>query len=234
MSMNNLVGFAIAAVLAAIVAFPCAGALRKHPGVFYALAVAATALYVWALGTGEGPSAFRPLLVVMQKGYLACLFLGIVMFTGVLDEKSALRLRLQPIRGELSILSFIFIVGHLLTYLPGYLPRLGTLFSGNATIAVSLVVAVALTALFAVLAAMSLRVVRRSMNPRTWKAVQRASYVMMALLVLHVGLMLGMSAFGGGVTRSTWVFWVYVAVVVLYAVLRIRKACADRAAAKDA
>lgn len=229
MNIANLIGFVIAVGIAAVIAFPCGKLLRKHPGPFYALAIAATCLYAYAVSTKTGMDGFRPLMAIMEKGYLACILLGLVMFTGVLEEKGALRLRLQPIRGELSILSFIFILGHLYTYLPGYLPRLGNLAAANPTIAISLVVAVVLATLFAILSFMSLRVVRHSMDAKRWKAIQRAAYVMMALLVLHVGLMLGVSAFGGGVTRSTWVFLVYVAVVVLYAILRIRKYLRDRA-----
>ena len=228
MNTGNLAGFLVALAVAAVVVFPCGKALRRHPGVFYALAALAVALYVWAVSAKTGMDGFRPLMAVMEKGYLAAIFLGVVMFTGVLDEGGALRSRLQPIRGELSILSFIFILGHLYTYLPGYLPRFGALLSSNANIAVSLVVALVLTVLFAVLAAMSLRVVRHNMDAKRWKAIQRAAYLMMALLVLHIGLMLGSSAFGGGVTRSTFAFWFYVAAVALYAVLRIRKAVRDR------
>lgn len=229
MNSTGLVGFAVALAVAAAVAFPLGKALRRHPAPFYAVAIAVTALYAWALFAGIDLAGIRPLTVVLQKGYLASVFLGIVMFTGVLDEGTWLRRKLQPIRGELSILSFIFIVGHLLTYLPGYLPRLGTLLASRTNVALSLGVAIVLTALFLVLAALSLRVVRHHMNARPWKAVQRLSYLMVALLALHVGLVLGRSAFAGSLAVSTVTFWAYVAVVALYAVLRIRKAVRDRA-----
>lgn len=229
MSTTGLFGFLIALVIAAIVIFPLGGALRKHPGPFYAVAILLTVAYTWALFTGVNLSGIRPLTAILQRGYLASIFLFVVMFTGCFDEGTAIRKKLQPIRGELSIMSFIFILGHLLTYLPSYLPRLGTLLTSRTNIALSLFVAILLTVVFCVLSVMSLRVIRNNMNKKVWKGIQRASYVMVALLLLHVGLVLAKSAFAGGFSLATISFSVYTLVCVVYAVLRIRKAMRDKA-----
>ncbi len=229
MNTAGLLALAIALVVAVVVVFPLGKALRRHPAPFYFVAIVLTALYAWALFSSVSLNPVRPLAIVLQKGYLASIFLGVVMFTGVLDEGTSLRKRLQPIRGELSILSFIFILGHLLTYLPSYLPRLGILLTSRTNIALSLGVAIVLTVIFCVLSFLSLRILRRKMNARLWKNIQRFSYLMVLLLVLHVGLVLGRSAFMGGVTVSTVSFWTYIIIVALYAVLRIRKAVRDRA-----
>lgn len=225
---TSLIGFLVALALAALLVFPLAKPLRAHPWAFYAGTIALTALYVWAVWTRQDLTGVRGLCMVMQKGYLASILLAVVMFTGCFDEGTPVRKRLQPIRGELSILSFILIVGHLCMYLPGYLPRLGTLLSSHTGIAVSLIVAIVLTALFAVLAATSFRAVRRAMNPRAWKGLQRLAYVMVALLAAHVWLVLGSSAIGAkGIAISTVSFIAYCLVIVAYAVLRIRKAVRD-------
>lgn len=225
---TSLMGFLIALVVAALLVFPLSKALRAHPGAFYIGALAITALYVWAIWTGQNLSSIRGLCMVLQKGYLASILLMVVMFTGCFDEGTAIRKRLQPIRGELSILSFILILGHLCMYLPGYLRKLGLVFSTHTNVGVSIIIALVLTALFALLAILSFRFVRKHMNVHVWKAIQRLSYVMMALYVVHVGFVLGGSAFASsGVTLATVSFVVYVALVAVYAILRVRKAVRD-------
>lgn len=228
-----VMGFGVALVLAAIIVFGLAGLMRSHPGVVYGVALLATAAYGWALGAGVDLSGIRWLTVVLQKGYLASILLGVVMFTGTFAKGSRPRRLLQPIRGELSVLSFILILGHLLTYLPPYLGRFGVLLGSRTNVALSLVVAMVLTVLFAVLGVTSLRAVRRAMNPRLWKAIQRGAYLMVALLALHVALVLGRSALAGGAVQASVAFWGYMVVVALYVALRLRRAVLDRRPAPE-
>lgn len=223
----SLYGFLAALVVTALLVFPLARPLRTHPSIFYAAALVLTALYVWALWTGVNLTPVRALTVVLQKGYLASLLLGVVMFTGCLDESSSLRRHLQPIRGELSILSFVFILGHLLTYLPGYLGRFGALLTTRTNVALSLIIAMILTVLFGVLTITSLRWLHKRMGTKSWKNLQRFSYLMVALFAVHVGLALGRSAFASAPSEATTSFVLYLVIVAAYAVLRIRKAVRD-------
>lgn len=225
----SALGFVLSLVIAALLVFVFDGALKMHPSVFYLIAAAATALYVCSRLPGAAFSLPAPLGIVFQKGYLASILLAVVMFCGCFDEGTPARRKLQPVRGELSILSFIMIVGHIATYLPSYLPRLGVLLSARSNVAASLGVAIVLTVLFAVLAAMSPRAVRLAMNKRVWKAVQRLAYVMVALLAVHVGLVLGRAVFVQGSTTAVATFAAYVGAAAVYAALRIRKAVRDRA-----
>ncbi len=224
----SLLGFLIALVVSAIVVFPLGKPLRKHPSVFYAVAAVFVVLYVWALWTGANLAPVRALTAVLQKGYVASILLAVVMFTGCLDEGSKLRRKLQPIRGELSILSFIFILGHLAAYAPSYLRRIDVLFSTRSNIAFSLTVALVLTALFLVLTVTSVRALHKRMSPKAWKGLQRFSYLMVVLLIVHVGFVLGRSAIADPTSQAMFSLVVYLVVVVLYAVLRIRKALRDK------
>ena len=211
---SGLIGFIVALAITALLVFPLGDSLRKRPGIFYAVSFAVTALFVGAVWSGESLARMRFLTVIFQKGYLASLLLGVVMFTGCLDEGGTLRRRLQPNRGHLSILSFIFVLGHLAMYLPAYLPRLEVYFSARGTVAISLVVAMVLTVLFAVLTLTSVKAVRVRMDVRVWKALQCTSYAMVALLMVHVGFVLGRSAFNGGIPAMVS-FCMYAVVVVL-------------------
>ena len=225
---TNVVAFLISAAVVLLLAFPLGNALRRHPLPFYVAVVAVIALYLWAIGSGVRLTAVRVLAVIMQKGYLASLMLAVVMFTGCLDEGTPIRRRLQPIRGELSILSFIFILGHLATYLPTYLGRLAAVFGAHSNMAVSFVAAMVLTVVFAVLTVLSFRVVRKKMNPRLWKNLQRGAYAMVGLLALHVVLALWKSAVVAGQPRAAVSLGMYCAVIGVYAIMRIAKAVRDR------
>lgn len=230
-----MIAFLISLVVAALLAGPLAKTLRKYPVPFYAVAFVLTGAYLWATFAGVKPGDLRPLFIVLQKGYLAVLLLGVVMFTGCFDEGTKIRKQFQPVRGELSILSFIFFLGHIFTYLPSYLGRFSSLMATKPNIFISLIVAMVLTVIFLALGVTSFKFIRKCMSVKGWKRLQSLSYAMMVLLALHIGLVLGRSAFAGStVTLATVSFAAYMVVLVLYAVLRICKARRDKARKADA
>lgn len=226
----KLVAFLISLVAAALLAGPLTGVLRRHAGAFYAVAAILTVAYVTADIAGVSPGSLRPLFVVMQKGYLAAILLGVVMFTGCFDEGTKIRRHLQPVRGELSILSFLFFLGHIITYLPNYLVRFPALAATKPSIATSVIIAIVLTVIFLALGITSFKAVRKLMSRQGWKNLQRLSYLMMALLALHIGLVLGRSVFAGGAGTSLALvsFVAYEVILAAYAALRMRKALRDR------
>jgi DMSO/TMAO reductase YedYZ heme-binding membrane subunit len=252
---DDLIGAVVGIAIALIIAFPLGKQLKKRPGVFYLVAAVVVVLYavfcVFWKGTWWHPS-YQSFVEPLRKCYIAAPLLGIVMFTGVLNEGSALRKRLQPIRAELSILSLILFCAHIASYVGSYFnaSSLSILLKGNtsnAQIFYGLIVAVVLTVIYILLSLLSLRVFRTKMHYKSWKNIQRLSYVMVALLLLHIWFILGfrptMKLFAGeAVTMSTAVvtFIVYTVLIVVYAVLRIRKLLgdlkrrSDRAAALDA
>lgn len=222
---TDLAGALASIAVALVVALPLGPTLRRHPLPFYGVALLMVAAYLVYRYTGSYIPGAQAVVEIVQKGYLSCSLLAVVMYIGVFDETSAVRRRLQPIRAELSILSFLLILGHVLGYLPSYLPRMGLIFERNAFLSVSLVVALCLTLIFALLAALSIRVLRTRMPYKVWKGIQRLSYLMVALLLAHILLALGRSAFVGQGSADTAVaLGVYAVLAVLYAVLRIRKA----------
>jgi DMSO/TMAO reductase YedYZ heme-binding membrane subunit len=236
--LDDLLSALVGIVIALIVAFPLGKVLKKRPGVFYLIAAVVVCLYVYYLyGPWFRPS-LQPIVEPIRKGYIASTFLALVMFTGVLNEGSALRKKLQPIRAELSILSLIMFCAHIATFLPSYYARFTVLVSMGNLMSYSIIMATILTVIYVVLSLLSLRVFRTKMQYKSWKNIQRLSYVMVALLTAHIWLALGKGALKGGSATVTVAF--YTVVIVLYAVLRIRKGLADtkrradRAAALDA
>ncbi|MBR2836631.1 MAG: ferric reductase-like transmembrane domain-containing protein [Coriobacteriales bacterium] len=222
--------------IALIVAIPLGKQLKEKPWVFYIAAGVLVAAYLfYRFTSGAYIPWLQPFLDMMGKGYLACAFLAVVMFTGVFDEGTEIRRKLQPVRAELSIISFILILGHAIAYLPSYIPVLGRLFSLRATMAFSIILAVVLIVIFAVLTVTSFRELRAKIPYKTWKNIQRGSYVMVALLWLHIFLVLSRSAFGGhGSESAQFALIVYTVIVVAYAALRIWKAVRDHKKAQAA
>lgn len=229
----DLVALVTSLAVALLLAFPLAKSLKAHPLPFYLAALVTVGVYVIAVATGVDLNNVRGLTFVFQKGYLSSILLGIVMFTGCLGSTSVLRRRLRPVRGELSVLSFIFILGHLAVFLPSYAPRLLDGSHLKANVVASIAVALVLGVIFVVLGVTSFKSVRTRMNPRLWKAIQRLSYLMVALYIVHVGFFLGGSALGGS-GKGVVSFAVYAVLVLLYAVLRIRKAVCDGRASAHA
>lgn len=227
MDINSLGAFCIALVIGLVLAFGLAKPLRAHPGIFYGVAFALVGAYCWAVLSHVNLNNYRMLTFVLQKGYLSSVLLAIVMFMGCLGNTNPVKKRLRPVRGELSVLSFIFILGHLAVFMPSYLERLlgGAVLKPNVEAAV--IVALVLTALFTVLGVTSFKFVRRAMSPRGWKNLQRLAYLMVALYIVHVGFFLGTSVLGGS-GKAHGSLSAYCVVVGAYAVLRVGKALRDR------
>ena len=226
----DLVSALISAAIALIVAFPLGGALRRHPVPFYLVALALVVAHLWYRLAGMYVAGAQVVVDVMQKAYLSCAFLALVMFIGVLDEQSAARRRLQPIRAELSILSFILALGHTIVFLPSYLPHFSRVFLSHPGMAASIVVAILLVVVYVLLTVTSLHVLRVRMPYRVWKPIQRLSYAMVALLYAHILLALGRSAFlGHGSASAQLALVIYTLTTVVYVVLRVRKALRLRA-----
>lgn len=224
----DVLGVLASLAVALVVAFPLGGLLKRHPVPFYTVAVAVVVAYMVQLHGVEFALSAQAFMQPLRKGYAATFLLALVMFTGALPERSAVRHRLRSVRAELSILSLILYLPHVLTFLPSYLPRLGMLLSLGNVMSVSIVLALVLTAIYALLAVLSLRDVRARMPYGVWKVIQRLSYLMVALLVVHIWLAVGKSALFGTSSDMRFALALYTALAVVYAALRVRRAWSSR------
>lgn len=216
-----LVGLAVALSFTWLLSGP----LKRRPAACYLIAAVASAGYFAYRAAGLYVPWALPFIAAMQRGYCAVFLLAVVMFIGVLGDSSRLRRRLNPVRAELSIASFIFILGHVWVYGSVYVPGIATIASSRGSIGISFVLAVVLFMLFALLTVLSVRVIRKHMKLEVWKAIQRSAYVMVGLLFLHVLFVMGNSAIESSHVRVSLIC--YDAIVFLYAVLRVRKAVLD-------
>lgn len=219
--------FLIAFVCSAVLAVALKPVIKRVPAVWYLLALLFAALYLAGLQGVLPAWAKNVAFSLMQKGTLATALFAVVMFIGVLPRTGWLRLRLAPIRAELSIIACILICGHVAAYALSFVPRLLDAKALGVPVIVGLAAAFVLVALGLVLGITSIKRVHARMEGRTWTRIQRFAYAFYALMYIHALAMLLPSALAGGAAALQSVI-AYTVVFALYAVLRIWRAVADR------
>lgn len=217
--------FLLSLVLAGLFVRFCAQSLKSHPVPYYVGAVVlAVAVPAVTLAGVQFPAVIAAWVwpIFSRCAFATALFV-LVMWAGALPNGSAGIKKLMPIRGELSILASILTLGHNVAYGRTYF-RL--LFTHPADLPLSQLLAavcsVAMLVIMLPLFVTSFKAVRRKMDPRTWKRLQRAAYGFYGLLYVHVLLLSVPAALAGNLT---YVFnlLVYSVVFLGYAVCRVVK-----------
>ena len=211
----------IALVVAAVFAYACADVLKKHPVPFYIAFALVGAVYVSGVLAQSVPSAELALMPFLRRASLAFGLFTVVMFVGVLPESNAVRKRLVPVRGPLSLLGTILIIVHILGYAATYMAAI-TMGTAGSWIVLGLLVGLVVAVLLAVLAVTSITPVRKGMDASKWKRLQKLAYPFYLLMYVHLAAMLVPSSLVAG--NSAFNLAVYTVVVVAYVVLRVLKA----------
>ncbi len=214
--------FLLSLLTAVIFTLLCGDVLKKHPIPFYVgSAVISVLLSVFPFKNTDGIVKDYA-LGAFQKGALPAAFFVLVMFAGAFRAGSKEAKKLMPIRAELAIIASILTVTHLVIYGLKYLTRL---FSSklHGTQTALTVFALIMTVLLIPLAVTSFKKIRKSMNAKKWKALQRSAYAFYALLYLHI-LLAYLPAAWSGKAKSMIDVAVYSAVFISYAAMRISKA----------
>lgn len=215
----------IALVVAAVFAYACANVLKKHPVPFYIAFALVGAIYASGVLTQSVPAVELALIPFLRRASLAFGLFTVVMFVGVLPEANAVRKRLAPVRGTLSLLGAILILVHILGYAATYIAAITTGTAGG-WIVLGLLVGLVVAVLLAVLAVTSISSVRKSMDASKWKRLQKLAYPFYLLMYVHLAAMLAPSSLVAG--NSAINLAVYTVVVIAYVVLRVLKASKDK------
>lgn len=216
--------FIIALLIAVIFTLLCEKPLKKYPYIFYAAAIIITILSS-ILAQNHISSQFINTYIIglFTRGAFPTALWIIVMWIGAMPNGSAAIKKIMPIRGELSIFAAILTLGHNIGYGKVYFVRLLT----NADkMSYNQIVASILTIIMLIimipLTIMSFKQIRRKMNAKLWKKIQRTAYLFYALIYVHVMVLIYPLAKSG---RDGYLLniIVYTAVFIGYAVCRIRK-----------
>ncbi len=220
--------FAICLIIVVFLSFTCNQFIKKHANILYA-ASTLVALGVIA-GTAMNVAGRMPLMVrnilwepFAWGGFASAIFV-VVMYAGAVQQGSVAQRKWMPIRAELSIIASILTLGHNLSAGQTYFVYLFTepsKLQGSllwATICTLLMLCIMLPLFIT-----SFPKVRRKMQARNWKKLQRFAYAFYALIYIHV-LLLYVPKAQMGNTKAIVNVAVFSVIFLVYGVMRIRKA----------
>jgi DMSO/TMAO reductase YedYZ heme-binding membrane subunit/uncharacterized protein with FMN-binding domain len=222
--------FLISLFIAILVAFCLDKPLKKCPAAFYITAAVLTiASVVIAQSDITISNRFVRdyVLGIFSRGAIGAAFWAVVMWAGALPNGSAPIKKLMPVRGELSITAAVLTLAHIITFGMQYIKNLinGRAGSGDAyrDFVITFFLSLAMTLIMLPLTVISFKAVRKKMNAKTWKKIQRFAYLFYAMIYIHIMVLFVPKAQKGREGYFLSVL-VYSAVFIGYAVLRLRKA----------
>lgn len=215
--------FLVALAVAIAFSLLCKKPLKQHPWIFYTIAIVITIVVSVADFRNVPVFVNTYIIGLFSRGALSTALWAVIMWAGAFPNGSKPIKALMPIRGELSIFAAILTLGHNIGYGKTYFVRL---FTDAGRMSQQQLIASILTIIMLVimipLTIMSFPKVRKKMNAKLWKKIQRTAYLFYALIYIHIMvLFMPMAKMGrDGYLLSVIV---YSAVFIGYAVCRIRK-----------
>ena len=220
----------ISLIIVALFIYFLKDSLKKYANIFY-IGAAVISIAVFLL-------EFLPMhlfvknniLGIFAKGSIGTAMFVVVMYTGALPKGNKLIAPLMKIRGELSITAAILVLCHNFTYGMTYFRMLFTKTSLlSATQLAAAVISLVLIAIMLVLTVTSFPSVRKKMQAKKWKQLQRTAYVFYGLMYVHIMLInIPYARLGLGMYIANVV--IYSIVFLGYAAMRIAKAVSVKAA----
>lgn len=220
----------ISLIIVALFIYFLKGSLKKHAGIYY-IGAAVISIAVFLIGFLPMPLFLKNnILGIFAKGSLGTAMFVAVMYAGALPKGSKLIAPLMKIRGELSITAAILVLCHNFTYGMTYFRMLFTKTSLlSATQLAAAVISLVLIAIMLVLTVTSFPSVRKKMQAKKWKQLQRTAYVFYGLMYVHIMLInIPYARLGLGTYIANVV--IYSIVFLGYAAMRIAKAVSVKAA----
>ena len=215
--------FLIAIAAAFGFAYLCKKPLKQHPYIFYAGA-AVISIIVAAVDFRNVPEFVNTYIIgLFSRGAFGTALWAVVMWTGAFPNGSKPIKAFMPIRGELSIFAAILTLGHNIGYGKTYFVRLFTDASRmSAEQLTASFLTIAMLIIMIPLTVMSFPQIRKKMNAKLWKKIQRTAYLFYGMMYLHVMVLFVPMAKAG---RQGYFLSVlaYSVVFIGYAVCRIRK-----------
>lgn len=181
----------VSLALTLIFALGCQGALKRHPGAFYALAVLiviAEVIYYQAGIRDLAPEWVTQYVVnLFKRGALSTAMFMVVMYTGALDGRRPVVRTLMGVRGQLSILACILTLGHNIIYgLKHFVHLFTNPWDMKPQTVAAAILSLVMIALMLPLLATSFRCVRSRMKAADWKRLQRLAYLFFGLIYVHI------------------------------------------------
>ncbi|OPX45436.1 sulfoxide reductase heme-binding subunit YedZ [Ruminiclostridium hungatei] len=220
--------FILSLFLAVVFVLAGRGFIKKHPHLCYFTAIAFAGAVFAGIASGmvfHLPAWLREWAVpLFSRGAFPTALFVIVMYTGALPNSSRLIRVLMPVRAELSILASLLTLTHNAAYGITYFKRMFLrpellppyqLAAG--------IITIILLCLMLPLTVTSFPSVRRRMNGKRWKSLQRSAYLFYTLLYLHV-ILLSVPPMMAGRSGYSLTVLAYSVVFIGYGAMRVQKA----------
>lgn len=214
----------VALIIISLFIYFLGDSLKKHPNAYY-IGAAAISIGIFLLGFVDMPLFVKKnILGIFAKGSLGTAMFVFVMYAGALPKGNRFIAPLMKIRGELSITAAILVLCHNFTYGRTYFRMLFVqpeILSGTQLAAA--IISIIMIIIMIVLTITSFPSIRKRMQAKKWKQLQRTAYLFYGLMYVHIMLInvpyarLGMSMYIVNVI-------VYSIVFLGYAAMRISKA----------
>ena len=220
----------ISLIIVALFIYFLKGSLKKHAGIYY-IGAAVISIAVFLLEFLPMPLFVKNnILGIFAKGSIGTAMFVAVMYTGALPKGSKLIAPLMKIRGELSITAAILVLCHNFTYGITYFKMLFIKPEAlSATQLTAAIISLVLIIIMIVLTVTSFQAVRKKMQAKKWKQLQRTAYVFYGLMYVHIMLInIPYARLGLGMYVANVV--IYSIVFLGYAAMRISKAISVKAA----
>ena len=177
--------------------------IKKNANLCYIIAAVISIILIifeYTKLSSSFPLWLNNILSIFTKSAFSTALFIVVMYTGALKNGSKLIKILMPIRAELSIIASILTLGHNIIYGKTYFVKLFTnpeSIKGNVLLAA--IVSLILILIMLPLMITSFQKVRRKIQPKKWKKLQRTAYLFYGLIYVHIMLLIMPSAFNGNV-----------------------------------
>lgn len=196
--------------------------IKKHATLFYIATIIISVLSVLA------PKKGLPFVIdylvknILARGTLAGALFILVMVASVCPA-AKLRGLLLRTRGEMAIIAALLTLIHNISYGKYYFVALFTKISDlDAPRIFAAVLSLIMIVLLIPLTLTSFMVIRKKMNPKKWKSLQRLSYLFYGLLFIHISMIFSISIAKGH--RSTlFDLTVYAIIYIAYLICRAKK-----------
>ena len=197
--------------------------IKKYSVILYVLSVLISCICIFL------PKKFDLIFLdyiindILRRGSLATALFIIVMYAVVFPFNKDLKAKLMKLRGELAILASLITLIHNIHFGKKYFVLLFTDVSHLKAYEISAaVISLLMIILLFPLTFTSFVSIRKKMNPKSWKALQRWSYLFYALLYVHIVLIFSRNLLLGK-PGYIFNFIVYTLIFGIYLILRLRK-----------
>ena len=196
--------------------------IKKHATLFYIATIIISVLSVLA------PKKGLPFVIdylvknILARGTLAGALFILVMVASVCPA-AKLRGLLLRTRGEMAIIAALLTLIHNISYGKHYFVALFTKISDlDAPRIFAAVLSLVMIVLLIPLTVTSFMVIRKKMNPKKWKSLQRLSYLFYGLLFIHISMIFSISIAKGHLS-TLFDLSVYVIIYIAYFICRAKK-----------